>query len=119
MQGKGNCPLPLQPIPKSNAKATQESLVVYTEDWTDPLEGRGPRLYLIALLDDATSQATACFVGHDSTEQNLRMLGGYVKAQGRPLAVYTDKEPVCFRPRPRESITARRQRRNPRRSDGR
>jgi transposase len=59
-----------------------------THDW---LEGRGPRLYLIALIDDATSQATARFVEHDSTEENLRMLGGYVQAQGRPLAVYTDK----------------------------
>jgi transposase len=59
-----------------------------THDW---LEGRGPRLYLIAQLDDATSQAMACFVEHDSTEQNLRMLGRYVQAHGRPLAVYTDK----------------------------
>jgi hypothetical protein len=59
-----------------------------THDW---LEGRGPRLYLIALIDDATSQATARFVEHDSTEENLRMLGRYVQAHGRPLAVYTDK----------------------------
>jgi hypothetical protein len=59
-----------------------------THDW---LEGRGPRLYLIALLDDATSQATARFVEHDSTSENLRMLGRYVQAHGRPLAVYTDK----------------------------
>src|SRR5215831_1830008 len=28
---------------------------------------------------------------HDSTAENLRMLGGYVQAHGRPLAVYTDK----------------------------
>jgi transposase len=59
-----------------------------THHW---LEGRGPRLYLIALLDDATSRATARFVEHDSTQENLRMLGGYVQAQGRPRAVYTDK----------------------------
>ena len=57
-------------------------------DW---LEGRGERLYLIAMIDDATSRATARFVRHDSTEENLRMLGGYVRAHGRPLAVYTDK----------------------------
>jgi hypothetical protein len=37
------------------------------------------------------SQATACFVEHDSTEANLRMLGRYVQSQGRPLAVYTDQ----------------------------
>ncbi len=59
-----------------------------THDW---LEGRGPRLYLIAMIDDATSQAMAYFVEHDSTEQNLRMLGRDVQADGLPLAVYTDK----------------------------
>ena len=59
-----------------------------THDW---LEGRGKQLYLIAMLDDATSDATARFVDHDSTEENLRMIGRYVKANGRPLAVYTDK----------------------------
>src|SRR6202158_6546541 len=56
------------------------------------LEGRGQQpLYLIAMLDDATSEATARFVDHDSTEENLGMLGSYVKTNGRPLAVYTDK----------------------------
>ena len=59
-----------------------------THDW---LEGRGPRLFLIAMIDDATSQAMARFVEHDSTEENLGMLGRYVQAHGRPLAVYTDK----------------------------
>jgi len=59
-----------------------------THDW---LEGRGQPLYLIAMLDDATSEATARFVDHDSTEENLGMLGSYVKTNGRPLAVYTDK----------------------------
>ena len=53
------------------------------------LEGRGQPLYLIAMLDDATSEATARFVDHDSTEENLGMLGSYVKTYGRPLAVAT------------------------------
>lgn len=43
------------------------------------------------MIDDATSRAVARFVRHDSTEENLRLLGDYVRAQGRPLAVYTDK----------------------------
>jgi hypothetical protein len=59
-----------------------------THDW---LAGRGQPLYLIAMLDEATSGATARFVDHDSTEENLGMLGSYVKVNGRPLAVYTDK----------------------------
>jgi transposase len=55
------------------------------------LEGRGEKLYLIAMIDDATSRFTARFVGHDSTEENLRQLGSYLEQHGRPVAVYTDK----------------------------
>jgi transposase len=55
------------------------------------LEGRGEKLYLIAMIDDATSRLTARFVRHDSTEENLRQLGLYVQQHGRPVAVYTDK----------------------------
>ena len=57
-------------------------------DW---LEGRGPRLYLVAMIDDATSQAYARFARHDSTEENLRVLWGYLKRWGRPVEFYTDK----------------------------
>lgn len=57
-------------------------------DW---LEGRGERLYLILLIDDANSRALARFVRHDSTAENLRTLRAYLKRWGRPLAVYTDK----------------------------
>jgi len=57
-------------------------------DW---LEGRGPKLYLVAMIDDATSQAYARFVRQDSTEENLRVLGGYLKRRGRPVEFYTDK----------------------------
>ena len=57
-------------------------------DW---LEGRGEKLYLILMIDDASSRALARFVRHDSTEENLRTLRDYLKRWGRPLAVYTDK----------------------------
>ncbi|MDE3157592.1 MAG: hypothetical protein KGM92_02355 [Acidobacteriota bacterium] len=39
-------------------------------DW---LEGRGPRLYLIHMIDDATSELSARFVTSDSTEENMRI----------------------------------------------
>lgn len=55
------------------------------------LEERGPKLYLVAMIDDATSQAYARFVEHDSTEANLRVLWGYLERWGRPLEFYTDK----------------------------
>jgi hypothetical protein len=56
------------------------------------LEDRGPnRMYLIALIDDATSTLFARFVPADSTEHHMRVLWGYIAQHGRPQAVYTDK----------------------------
>ena len=56
------------------------------------LEERGPdKMYLIALIDDATSRLCARFVSADSTEQHMRVLWEYVERWGRPQAVYTDK----------------------------
>jgi len=57
-------------------------------DW---LEGRGEKLYLIAMIDDATSRLLARFVRHDSTEENMKLLWSYLERFGRPLAFYTDK----------------------------
>jgi biotin operon repressor len=57
-------------------------------DW---LEGRGPKLYLISMIDDATSRMLARFVEHDSTEENMRLLASYLAQNGRPLSFYTDK----------------------------
>jgi transposase len=58
-------------------------------DW---LEGRSnEQLYLISMIDDATSRLYARFVLSDSTQENMRTLWGYVELYGRPLAFYTDK----------------------------
>jgi transposase InsO family protein len=57
-------------------------------DW---LEGRGERLYLIAMIDDASSRLFARFVRHDSTEENMRLLWSYLEKFGRPVSFYTDK----------------------------
>jgi DNA-binding Lrp family transcriptional regulator len=57
-------------------------------DW---LEGRGERIYLISMIDDATSRLFARFVRHDSSEENRRLLASYLERWGRPLAFYTDK----------------------------
>jgi len=59
-----------------------------THDW---LEGRGETIYLIHMIDDATSELTARFVRHDSTEENMRVLRQYLEKHGRPVAFYTDK----------------------------
>jgi biotin operon repressor len=57
-------------------------------DW---LEGRGEKLYLIAMIDDATSRLFARFVRRDSTEENMKLLWSYLEKFGRPMAFYTDK----------------------------
>ena len=61
-------------------------------DW---LEGRGRpagrKMYLIAMMDDATSRVYARFAEHDSSEENLRTVWGYVVRYGRPLEFYTDQ----------------------------
>ncbi|MGH9510377.1 MAG: ISNCY family transposase [Terriglobales bacterium] len=49
------------------------------------------KLYLIAMIDDATSVLTARFAAHDSTEENMRLLNSYIEQWGRPVEVYTDK----------------------------
>lgn len=59
-----------------------------THQW---LEKRGPTIYLIHMIDDATSELTARFVAHDSTEENIRLLKDYLEKHGRPIAFYTDK----------------------------
>jgi DNA-binding Lrp family transcriptional regulator len=70
-------------------------------DW---LEGRGgpEKLYLILLIDDASSRALARFVRHDSTAENLRTLGEYLRRWGRPQAVYTDKAGLFVTSRPQQ-----------------
>ena len=75
------------------------------------LEERGPACHRIAPIDDATSRVWGRFVKHDSREENLRTLGGWLERYGRPLALYTDKnslfvtsrrpgreEPLCDTP---------------------
>jgi hypothetical protein len=57
-------------------------------DW---LEGRGERIYLISMIDDASSRLLARFVRHDSSAENRRLLWSYLERFGRPLAFYTDK----------------------------
>jgi hypothetical protein len=58
------------------------------------LEDRGPACQLIAVIDDATSKFWARFTEHDTTEENLRTLGGWLERYGRPVAHYTDKNSI-------------------------
>lgn len=68
-------------------------------DW---LEGRGPRMYLIAMLDDATSGGLARFAAHDSTSENMRLLWSWVARHGRFLDAYTDRAGLFETNRPNQ-----------------
>ena len=57
-------------------------------DW---LEGRGEKIYLIAMIDDATSRLWARFYLSDSTKSNMDLLKRYMVKHGRPLALYSDR----------------------------
>ena len=58
-----------------------------SHDW---LEGRGPALVLITMIDDATSRKLARFFQSDSTVTNMELLKAWLERHGRPLALYTD-----------------------------
>ncbi len=88
------------------------------------LEDRGPKLYLIGMIDDASSRIHARFVRSDSTEENMRLLWSYLEKYGRPASCYTDKAslfetapkiPRDLKPVPRDQREPLR----PHKSDGR
>ena len=73
-------------------KHSRGEMVQWDTSEHDWLEGRSAeKLYLIHMIDDATSELTARFVGSDSNQENLRMLESYLQNHGRPVAFYTDK----------------------------
>jgi len=72
-------------------RSARGELVQWDTSDHDWLEGRGPRLYLIHMIDDATSELMAKFVISDSTAENQRLEWKYLEQNGRPLAFYTDK----------------------------
>ena len=80
-----------------------------THDW---LEGRGPQLKLIRLIDDATSRSLLQFVEHDSVEENFRLLERWLRRFGRMHCCYTDKAALFVttekhrRDRPGEEVPA-------------
>src|ERR1700685_3340628 len=55
------------------------------------LEERGPACQLFCTIRDDSSRVWGRFVLTDSSEENLRTLGGWLGRYRRPLALYTDK----------------------------
>lgn len=58
-------------------------------DW---LEGRGPVLHLLGVIDDATSEVpNAFFEDEETTEGYFRLFHAMAEKKGLPLAIYADK----------------------------
>jgi transposase len=81
-------------------RSCRGELVQWDTSEHDWLEGRGEKLYLIAMIDDATNELFAHFAAEDSTGEHLGVLRRYLERHGRPQAFYTDKAGL-FRVNPR------------------
>ena len=62
-------------------------------DW---LEGRGPWMVLLVMIDDATSKARARFYPAETTEGYMALLGRYLRKHGRMVAMYTDRDSIFW-----------------------
>lgn len=60
-------------------------------DW---LEGRGPRMVLVAMIDDATSKVVARFYPGETTDAYMDLLGRYLRRRGRMMAMYVDRDSI-------------------------
>ena len=62
-------------------------------DW---LEGRGPQMVLLVMIDDATSKTVARFYPAEDTAGYMDLLGRYLRKRGRMVAIYADHDSVFF-----------------------
>ncbi len=60
-------------------------------DW---LEGRGDRMVLVGIIDDASSRVIARFYAAETTEAYMDVLGRWLKKHGRPVSWYSDRDSV-------------------------
>jgi transposase len=60
-------------------------------DW---LEGRGEAMVLIAMIDDATNWIHAGFYPGETLPSHLDLLWQWLKKNGRPLSLYTDRDSI-------------------------
>jgi hypothetical protein len=60
-------------------------------DW---LEGRGPRMVLLVMIDDATSEVLARFYPAETTEAYMDLLSRYIRRHGRMVAMYVDGDSI-------------------------
>jgi len=64
-------------------------------DW---FEGRGPKVVLMVMIDDATSRTYARFVPGETTEGAMECFEHYVRLYGLPQALYVDLDSIYRAP---------------------
>ena len=72
-------------------KAARGEMVQLDGSHHDWLEGRGPRLVLLAYIDDATSEVFARFYDYEGTMPAFESCYGYAIRHGLPQSVYCDR----------------------------
>ena len=60
-------------------------------DW---LDGRGPRMVLLGMIDDATGKILVRFYESETTEAYMDLLERYIRLHGRPVSWYSDRDSV-------------------------
>ena len=60
-------------------------------DW---LEGRGPRMVLLGMIDDASGKALTRFYPAETTEAYMDLLWRWLKKFGRPMSWYSDRDSI-------------------------
>lgn len=60
-------------------------------DW---LEGRGPMLALVGMIDDATDRIICRFFESETTQAYMEVLGRWIGKHGRPASWYSDRHGI-------------------------
>ena len=72
-------------------KACRGEMVQMDGSHHDWLEGRGPKLVLMGMIDDATGEGFGLFYDYEGTVPALDSLYHYVKKYGLPQSLYVDR----------------------------
>jgi len=83
--------------PRRSCFGTMVQMDGSEHDW---LEGRGPKLVLMGVIDDATNTVAARFYDHEGTLPALDSFRRWVQRYGIPASVYLDKHTTYRSPRP-------------------
>jgi transposase len=82
--------------PRRSCFGTMVQMDGSEHDW---LEGRGPKLVLMGVIDDATNTVEARFYDHEGTLPALESFRRWVQRYGIPASVYLDKHTTYRSPR--------------------